>query len=205
MKQFLGILRIIFRNVKAVGKMSEIELIERAQRGDKEAYAELVYLHHRTVEKFAFQCGVRVDDIPEITQEVFVKIFRFLDQFNRERFTTWLYKITLNATRDYYRKESREKAKEDKLITTRAYNFNVKSAEERVLVLEEDQELHLAIQSLDEKYRHPIILFYFHELSYEQMAEVLNVPISTIKIRLLRAKAHLKIALEMNGGAGHGR
>ncbi|WP_144513948.1 RNA polymerase sigma factor [Bacillus sp. FJAT-22090] len=185
--------------------MPENELIERAQKGDKQAYAELIRIHHRTVEKFAYQCGVHINDIPDVAQEVFVKLYRFLHQFKRERFTTWLYKITLNATRDYYRKESRELAKEEKLMRNTAITYAAKSTEDKVLVFEEDRELHNAIQLLDEKYRLPIILFYFHELSYEQIAEVLNVPLSTIKIRLLRAKGHLKTALEANGGAEHGQ
>ena len=158
--------------------MLELELIERAQQGDKAAYTELIHIHHRTVEKFAFQCGVQVNDIPDVTQEVFVKLYRFLHQFQRERFTTWLYKITLNAARDYYRKETIETAKEQKLQEQVGLNYITKSAEERVLVFEEDRELHNAIQTLDEKYRHPIIMFYFHELSYEQIGEVLNVPLS---------------------------
>ncbi|MEK3980796.1 sigma-70 family RNA polymerase sigma factor [Psychrobacillus sp. FSL K6-2836] len=184
--------------------MLELELIERAQQGDKAAYTELIHIHHRTVEKFAFQCGVRVHDIPDVTQEVFVKLYRFLHQFQRDRFTTWLYKITLNTARDYYRKETKEKEKEQKLHED-GLNYTSKSAEDRVLVFEEDRELHNAIQSLDEKYRHPIIMFYFHDLSYEQIAEILNVPLSTIKIRLMRAKALLKSALQMSGGVKHGR
>ncbi|MFJ7827473.1 RNA polymerase sigma factor [Psychrobacillus sp. NPDC096623] len=185
--------------------MVELELIERAQQGDKAAYTELIHIHHRTVERFAFQCGVRVNDIPDVTQEVFVKLYRFLHQFQRERFTTWLYKITLNTARDYYRKETKEKEKEQKLNFEGGLNYTTKSAEERVLIFEEDRELHDAIQTLDEKYRHPIVMFYFHELSYEQIAEVLNIPLSTIKIRLMRAKALLKSALQMNGGVKHGR
>jgi len=185
--------------------MVELELIERAQQGDKAAYTELIHIHQRTVEKFAFQCGVRVNDIPDVTQEVFVKLYRFLHQFQRDRFTTWLYKITLNTARDYYRKETKETAKEKKLQEEVGLNYITKSAEERVLVFEEDRELHNAIQTLDEKYRHPIIMFYFHELSYEQIAEVLNSPLSTIKIRLMRAKALLKSALQLNGGVKHGR
>ncbi|MCZ8535190.1 RNA polymerase sigma factor [Psychrobacillus psychrodurans] len=185
--------------------MLELELIERAQQGDKAAYTELIHIHHRTVEKFAFQCGVLVHDIPDVTQEVFVKLYRFLHQFQRDRFTTWLYKITLNTARDYYRKEMKEKEKEQKLHVEAGFNYKTKSAEERVLVFEEDRDLHNAIQALDEKYRHPIIMFYFHELSYEQIAEVLNAPLSTIKIRLMRAKALLKTALQMNGGVKHGR
>lgn len=185
--------------------MVELELIERAQQGDKAAYAELIHIHYRTVEKFAFQCGVRVNDIPDVAQEVFVKLYRFLHQFQRDRFTTWLYKITLNTARDYYRKESKEKKKEQKLNSEVDINYTTRSAEDRVLVFEEDRELHNAIQTLDEKYRHPIIMYYFHELSYEQIAEVLNIPLSTIKIRLMRAKALLKSALQMNGGVKHGR
>ena len=99
------------------GKMGEIQLIIRAQQGDKVAYGELMELHYRTVEKFAYQCGVRLDDVPDVTQEVFIKLYRFLHQFKQERFTTWLYKITLNTARDYYRKESRERDKEQKAIT----------------------------------------------------------------------------------------
>lgn len=185
--------------------MGELELIARAQQGDKAAYTELIHIHYRTVEKFAFQCGVRVNDIPDVAQEVFVKLYRFLHQFKRDRFTTWLYKITLNTARDYYRKEMKEKKKEQKLNSEVDINFTTRSAEDRVLVFEEDRELHNAIQTLDEKYRHPIILYYFHELSYEQIAEVLNIPLSTIKIRLMRAKALLKSALQMNGGVKHGR
>ncbi|WP_277585579.1 RNA polymerase sigma factor [Psychrobacillus antarcticus] len=185
--------------------MLELELIERAQQGDKAAYTELIHIHYRTVEKFAFQCGVQVNDIPDITQEVFVKLYRFLHQFQRDRFTTWLYKITLNSARDYYRKEIKEKEKGQKLNVEVRESYTSKSAEDRVLVFEEDRELHHAIQSLDEKYRHPIIMFYFHELSYEQIAEVLNVPLSTVKIRLMRAKALLKSRLQMSGGVKHGR
>ena len=183
--------------------MSDQEIIERAQLGDKAAYTVLIEKHQRTVEKFAFQCGVKVHDIPDVTQEVFVKLYRFLHQFKQERFTTWLYKITLNTTRDYYRKENKEKHKEEKLQQVSNDRYSIKSAEDRVLVFEEDRELHHAIQQLDEKYRYPIILFYFHDLSYEQMGDVLNVPLTTIKTRMLRAKGLLKKQLSTSGGVNH--
>ena len=57
--------------------MTESELIERAQQGDKEAYIELIHLHQRTVEKFAYQCGVHTSDVADIAQEVFVKLYVF--------------------------------------------------------------------------------------------------------------------------------
>ena len=182
--------------------MTEVELIARAQQGDKEAYIELIRNHQRTVEKFAFQCGVHTNDLADVSQEVFVKLYRFLHQFKQDRFTTWLYKITLNATRDYYRKEQRELAKEDKLNAQRQTIFL--SAEDDVLLFEEDKLLHNAIQALDEKYRYPIVLYYFHELKYEEIAEVLNISLSTVKVRLLRAKEKLKAALMQEGSVENG-
>lgn len=182
--------------------MEEAELIARAQQGDKEAYIELIQIHQQTVEKFAFQCGVHSNDLADVSQEVCVKLYRFLHQFKQDRFTTWLYKITLNATRDYYRKEQRELAKEDKLNAQRQTIFL--SAEDDVLLFEEDKLLHNAIQALDEKYRYPIVLYYFHELKYEEIAEVLNISLSTVKVRLLRAKEKLKAALMQEGSVENG-
>lgn len=182
--------------------MEEAELIVRAQQGDKEAYIDLIRIHQQTVEKFAFQCGVHSNDLADVSQEVFVKLYRFLHKFKQDRFTTWLYKITLNATRDYYRKEQRELAKEDKLNAQRQTIFL--SAEDDVLLFEEDKLLHNAIQALDEKYRYPIVLYYFHELKYEEIAEVLNISLSTVKVRLLRAKEKLKAALMQEGSVENG-
>ncbi len=182
--------------------MEEAELIVRAQQGDKEAYIDLIRIHQQTVEKFAFQCGVHSNDLADVSQEVFVKLYRFLHQSKQDRFTTWLYKITLNATRDYYRKEQRELAKEDKLNAQRQTIFL--SAEDDVLLFEEDKLLHNAIQALDEKYRYPIVLYYFHELKYEEIAEVLNISLSTVKVRLLRAKEKLKAALMQEGSVENG-
>ena len=162
-------------------------------------------LHYRTVEKFAYQCGVRLDDVPDVTQEVFIKIYRFLHHFKQERFTTWLYKITLNTARDYYRKESRERAKEQKIIGLMVNSIEYNSAEMDVLMFEEDRELHKAIIKLDEKYRIPLILYYFQDLSYEQIADVLNITLSAVKTRLFRARGHLKNVIEEMGGANNGR
>lgn len=182
--------------------MEETDLIQKAQNGDRSAFTELMNRYYRTVEKFAYQCGVRVDDIPDVTQEVFIKLYRFLPQFNQQRFTTWLYKITLNAARDYYRKAGRETDKEERVkkeLSTVAHQ----SAEKHVLLFEEDQELHNAILRLDEKYRIPLILFYFQDLSYQQISEVLNVTMAAVKTRIFRAKDALKKEIETTGGVSH--
>ncbi len=185
--------------------MEEIQLIEMAQRGDKAAYGELMNLHYRTVEKFAFQCGVKANDIQDVTQEVFIKLYRFLHQFEQDRFTTWLYKITLNATRDYYRKERREKEKENKIQNSQNLWKSSISADSKILVFEENIEIHEAIQKLDDKYKIPIVLYYFQNLTYNQISDVLNISLATVKTRLLRGKAQLKTELSLSGGTEYGR
>lgn len=175
--------------------MDEI-ILKRATQGDKDAYAVIVRLHYKTVEKFAFQCGVHPSDILDITQEVFIKLYRFLPQFREAKFTTWLYKITVNTARDYYRKEQREKLKGEKL--------QQQTEQEYMFVDKDDMELHEAILALDEKYRIPIVLYYFHDLKYEEIAEILAISLSTVKVRLLRAKEQLKQKLQQ-GGINYGR
>ncbi|WP_042475985.1 RNA polymerase sigma factor [Bacillus ndiopicus] len=165
-------------------------LLKRAANGDKEAYAELVRLHYKTVEKFSFQCGVHSNDIQDITQEVFIKLYRFIEHFDKGKFTTWLYKITLNTVRDYYRKEQREKRKKDKLQQEVVPAIHMDT---------DDLTLHEAILALGEKYRTPIILYYFHDCKYEEIAEILSISMSTVKVRLMRAKEQLKAILQQGG------
>lgn len=183
--------------------MDEIEIVHKAQNGDRSAFGALMEMHYRTVEKFAYQCGVHLNDIPDVTQEVFIKLYRFLPQFNNQRFTTWLYKITLNTSRDYYRKVNRELAKEE--VMKRGTKTTGPSAENQVLLFEEDKVLHEAILRLDEKYRIPLILFYFHNATYQQIADVLNLSMSNVKTRIFRAKDSLKKEMSHYGGATHGQ
>ena len=64
--------------------------------------------------------------------------------------------------------------------------------------------MHHSIQALDEKYRYPLVLYYFHELKYEEIAEVLGISLSTVKVRILRAKEKLKLALTQEGSVENG-
>lgn len=182
----------------------ENDIIARAQQGDKEAYRELVLTYAHVVEKFAYQIGVHEHDIGDVAQEVFLKLYRFLHQFNEQRFTTWLYKITLNTARDFYRKEARETKKEQKLqqYTT---DDETASAEAHVLVYEEDRALHEAILQLKEDYRMPLVLFYFQQLQYDEIADVLGITLANVKVRIHRAKEQLKTILMKQEGTAYGR
>ncbi|WP_342528772.1 RNA polymerase sigma factor [Chryseomicrobium sp. FSL W7-1435] len=171
-----------------------VNIIEAAQQGDLAAYEQLIHTYKGTVERFAFQCGANYQDVPDISQEVFIRLYRFLDQFNRDRFTTWLYKVTLNTTRDHYRKETQHSKKEQRLQQNDTQFAS--DSETTFMQSESDRELHIQIQQLDEKYRVPLVLFYFQDCSYSEIATILSLSLGTVKIRIHRAKDLLRTAFE---------
>ncbi|ALX50425.1 RNA polymerase sigma factor [Lentibacillus amyloliquefaciens] len=184
------------------------DLIEASRSGDTLSFNKLIDYYSPTVERFAFQIGVTYHDVPDVTQEVFIRIYRFLDQFDGKSFTSWLYKVTLNVVRDYHRKQtswfnkfSRIKHAGKDLIHSN------NSVESQILKNEEDQILYSCIQQLDKKYRIPIVLYYFHDLSYDEISQVTGVKLSTVKVRMLRGKNKLKNLLtdqQNEGGISHG-
>ncbi|MDQ0229801.1 RNA polymerase sigma factor [Metabacillus malikii] len=175
--------------------MTEDELIKRAKQGNMVAFGQLVESYYPTVERFAYQLGNKQDEIEDITQEVFIRVYRFIDQFSKAKFSTWLYKITLNVTRDFARKRQSNLRKVFK-IQQDTRDTEYPEIETMALKNEADRDLHIAIQQLDEKYRIPIILFYFHEKKYEEIAEIMSVTLSTVKTRILRGKTMLKKRME---------
>jgi RNA polymerase sigma-70 factor, ECF subfamily len=174
--------------------VDEIQLIEKAKQGDLTAYSKLIIDYSPIVDRFAYQMGNQIDDIPDISQEVFIRVYRFIDGFTHAKFTTWLYKITLNVSRDFKRKESQYNQRVHKVMNEPVQE--AASIHAAILREEEDRILHECIQELDEKYRAPIILYYFHDKKYEEIADILSVNLSTIKTRILRGKSMLKKLLE---------
>ncbi|WP_064092812.1 RNA polymerase sigma factor [Rossellomorea aquimaris] len=174
--------------------MEETLLIQQAKDGDLDAYRKLIQQYSPIVERFAYQMGNEADDMQDICQEVFIRVYRFIDGFSHAKFTTWLYKITLNVSRDFKRKENQHYRRIQKVMkeATDGYPPPV----DNVLREEEDKILHDCLQKLDEKYQVPIILFYFHEKKYEEIADILSLNLSTIKTRILRGKSLLKKLLE---------
>ena len=139
--------------------MQDTEMVNSAQNGNLIAYGELISLHHRTVEKYAFQCGVKAEDIHSVTQEVFIKLNKTIGEFQNSHFLTWLFKITLKATRDYHKREKRVKDEGQELHGDSPGQLT-RLSQSRILVFDEDRELHEALQLLEETYRNPLILFY---------------------------------------------
>ncbi|SFL92023.1 RNA polymerase sigma factor [Salibacterium qingdaonense] len=174
--------------------MTVEESLELARSGSKEAFHDVVHAYYQTVQRFAYQIGVQPDEIDDVTQEVFLKVYRSLGSFSGGTFTTWLYSITLNTARDMMRKQKRQRRKVERVKETTPDH-----AYETLQVSEEAMELHDLIQGLDEKYRVPLVLHYFHHQTYAEISEVTGTSESGVKSQVMRARKKLKAAMEKEG------
>lgn len=171
------------------------ELVRRAQRGDKQAFEELIRRHQHRV--FAVAGGIirRREDVEDIAQQVFVKAYFSLKRFDqRAAFSTWLYKITVNECWDLLRKKkvrpllyegdlSEEQARQ--VISSAEKSRDLPDISER---LESRQRVDRLLEGLDERDRLMLILKEVEGFSIEEIAEVLDLNANTVKVRLFRAR-----------------
>lgn len=156
-----------------------------------------------SVKKLAFTYVKDWDLAEDITQEVFIKSYKSLDQFRRDSsYKTWLYKITVNRCKD----EVKSKWFKTLWISEdlkEKVGKKIASAEQSYISRIEEAELSELVLSLPTKYREVIILYYYEELKLEEIKDLLKLNMSTIKTRLRRGKMILKKVYErvlMNGG-----
>jgi RNA polymerase sigma-70 factor (ECF subfamily) len=186
----------------------ESELVKRAQEGDRDAFRELVENYQRKVYSICYGMLKDNDDALDVSQEVFVKVYRYLEKFNHQSsFYTWLYRITHNTCIDYIRKNTRvRKVEYDDRIGRDA--DEIEGGEhvlpstlglnpDKVYGRKELREKMLeALETLSEKHRTILILREVEGLSYEEMAEVLNISKGTVMSRLYHARRYFQDAIE---------
>lgn len=185
----------------------EAELVARARCGDQEAFSVLVVQHQRQVYLLALRMLGDPDEASEATQEVFLAAWQGLSGFRCEaRFSTWLYRIAYHYCLKMSEARRRAFAVRAELVAQSA----LESRPEHLLSCEHAQvaesvireTVRMEIANLPAKYRAVLVLRHLQELSYEEMAEVLRMPIGTVKTQLFRARSLLKERLEGLGRAG---
>ena len=170
------------------------QLIRQATGGDLDAFEEVVRRLQRRVYGFAYQHLRDLDEAYDLTQEIFVKLFRNLARYDTERpFEPWFWKLAANTTINYRRK--RVPAPTDQSADQRL-------PETVASVPAHDPVLVEALAQLDPAYRLPILLHYYADLPLEQVAQSLNLTVPAIKSRLHRARALLRNALAESEEAG---
>lgn len=179
----------------------EASLITRAQAGDAEAFGVLVRLHQRQVYILALRMLRNEDEACEAAQEVFLAAWQGLRGFRGDaRMSTWLHRITYNHCLKVSEGHRRDSAARAELAAESARAQSpanmVSASHARAAENEMRQVVREEIARLPTKYRAVLILRHLQDLSYEEMAEVMRVPVGTVKTQLFRARALLKERLE---------
>lgn len=189
---------------KAAERIDEQALIERCKAGDVGAFDELIRLY----EKRVFNCALRIagnyHDASDVAQEAFIRAFNSINTFRGDaKFATWIYRIVTNVYLDERKKSKahRQTSLDDYIeleenSVTRQIQDDSPTPEEVVETEERARSLQRAISSLPEYQRIIVTLYHMQHRSYEEIAEILRLPIGTVKSRLNRARLALAEKLE---------
>lgn len=167
-------------------------LVSACQQGDQDAFSLLVQRYQRRVFNLVFRMLQNYDEACEITQETFLAAWQGLPAFRGEaRFTTWLYRIAYNCSLKQLEARKRDRVLQAALQSEQTLN-DEEHRSTHLARLDSQELVQEQLSQLPPKYRAVLILRHLQDMTYEEMAEVLTVPIGTIKTHLFRARNLLK-------------
>ena len=174
---------------------SEIDaLIERCLAGDQAAWEDIVRLHRRKVFNIAYKFVGRHDLAEDLTQDIFLKLYRSLDTFDRRaNFQTWLISVSRNLCIDHYRsvRKERETINRDVDPSTLMPVARDRSAYSQLELRDRVQLLRAALDTLPPTLRTAVLMRDIQELTYQEIADRLAVPEGTVKSRINRGRTEL--------------
>ncbi len=182
-------------------KRPDIELVELARRGDKDAFGVLAQRYHIPMQRFAMRLAPEEESAQELAQEAMVQAYLSLGNLrNPARFKSWLYGIMLNVYRSRLRDHkiaffSLEAIMEGLHFFPAPFYSPVLTPEKIAEEREQYQTVLTAVNSLSPAYRDILLLFYYAQLSLQEIVTMINIPAGTVKVRLHRARQRLKAVL----------
>jgi RNA polymerase sigma-70 factor (ECF subfamily) len=186
--------------------MSDEELVARSRGGDLESFNQLVLRWERPIYALAYRVIGREEDARDVAQETFLRAFRALSGFKGQaKFSSWLYRITLNLCRDWIRRERRTPIAPTPegldLVELAGEATPSESIEDLVSRQELGRAVAKAMALLPDEQRTAIILKEYHGLTFQEIADLLDCPLSTVKTRLYQGLTVLRRHLQQADGA----
>jgi RNA polymerase sigma-70 factor, ECF subfamily len=179
---------------------SDAEIIEQARRGDPLAWEKLVVRYSKRIYNLCYRFVERADQAEDLTQDVFVKVFRNLNNYKPETgsFVTWLMSVSRNLLIDHYRQSKDERAtvsasgdEEEEQSFLETLPTNTRSPEAEMDRLEKVATLKKGLSKLSPELREAVILRDIEELSYQEIGTILGIPDGTVKSRINRGRIEL--------------
>ena len=185
---------VLLENIK---NLTDVELIAKAIRGREDGFEELVRRYQRPITAYVYRMLSDYESSLDVTQEVFIKVYNSLEKYSSDyKFSTWLYRIAHNAAIDYMRRNSANLQSLETENEEGAYQLQLESP---LLTPEQERErsewrseIEAVVKCLPSVYRELILLRHAQDLSYDEIAEVTNLPLGTVKNRLFRAREMMR-------------
>ena len=182
----------------------DLVLVEEAKKGKQAAYAELMDRYRDSIYFTMLKMVKNTDDADDLTIEAFGKAFNRLEQYSPSfAFSTWLFKIASNNSIDFIRKKRIQVTSMDSGLSNsdgESIQIDARSSglnpEETIIQGQRIDHMRLLVSKLKPKYRELVEKRYFEEMSYEEIAEEMNLPLGTVKAQLFRARDFLASMLD---------
>lgn len=180
--------------------LEDLKLVERAKNGDEKAFAKLLARYRDPIYFMLLKMVNNPTDAEDLTIESFGKAFKNIDRYSpKYAFSTWLFRIASNNCIDFLRKKKEQSylmaQNHEDILHTRSDERKFiqiedpeKDPEEQLIFEQKSRIVRTIVKSLKPRYRRLLELRYFEEKSYEEIAEILQLPLGTVKAQLFRAK-----------------
>lgn len=180
-------------------EVTDQQLVERVQRGDKHAFDLLVLKYQHKIVGLVGRYLRDQSEVQDVTQEAFIKAYRALPRFRGDsQFYTWLYRIAINTAKNYLVSRSRRPPDTDIDVTEGEFQDNsavlrdIENPENALASEQLEEVIYQAIEDLPEELKVAVTLREFEGLSYEEIAEVMECPVGTVRSRIFRARESIE-------------
>jgi RNA polymerase sigma factor (sigma-70 family) len=173
---------------KGESEIQDEELIAKAKKGDEHAFRLLIEKYRDYLFKTVYSIIRNEKDAEDVTQEVFVRMYLSLPQYQSKGFKTWMTRIAVNYAIDVKRKMQRQREEMLEVIETEANE----SVEFPIIQKEERERIRQRLEEIPPNYREVIYAYYIDEKSYQQIAKEQNIEVKTVETKLYRARNWLR-------------
>jgi RNA polymerase sigma-70 factor, ECF subfamily len=181
----------------------EQRLVRLARKGDTRAFAEIVDLYKDKIFHLAYRMLSNRHEAEDVVQDTFLRVYRNLDRYDEtQKFSTWIYRIGTNLCIDRLRKRKPNYSLDAEMNDQEGIDgyamipSDDRTPETYLLVSETQKMVHEAIESLPAKYKTVMVLRYLKDMSLQEISDVLDMPVTTIKTRVHRGREFLRKKLE---------
>lgn len=177
------------------------EVVVRVQAGEAELFGEVMHRYEPKIRRYAQRYFREREEITDLVQDVFIKVYENIQSFDAsQRFSPWIYRIAHN---EFVNKIAWKSIRNFVPIEgDELFPLQLPAPENvmrQAIAEDEKQLMEKYLAELDDKYKTPIIMFYYEDLSYEEISEILKIPVNTVGVRIKRGKDRLKEIIEKKG------